>query len=166
MGYWNQERYNSWSQYDIPSPFPFYNADGPDLQNIMRNLYSLKMKLRNIDDVNQIPLGARNYLRLAFKAVCACQFTKKLPNPTIRESLDVALSDILENIIPQLELGNAAPYIPFRDSAINLLMDYRDIGTICQELQNDLEGYFEEDRVFNGMSKLFQVLLNQYPNSK
>ncbi|RHZ59892.1 hypothetical protein Glove_360g86 [Diversispora epigaea] len=164
--YWDQERYNSWNYFDIPSSFPFNRADGPDLQNIMRNLYSLKMKLRSIDDVKQIPLGTRNYLRLAFKAVCACQLTKKLPNPTIRESLDVALSDILDNIIPQLELGNDAPYVPFRNTAINLLMDYRDIRMICQELENDLEEYLEKDYIFNGMSKLFCVLLSQYPNSK
>ncbi|CAG8622801.1 13133_t:CDS:1 [Cetraspora pellucida] len=167
MGYWSQERYTSWVPYDIPSPFPYNRGDGPDLQRVLQNLYSLKLKLRSIDDVGLIPMDTRNYLRWAFKAICSCALNKNLPNPMIRESLDVAFSDILDNIIPQIELGNPAPFIPLRENILELLLDHRDIGTICQELQSDLEEYIQFTFEFSyGMGRLAIVLFTQYPNSK
>ncbi|RIB04372.1 hypothetical protein C2G38_2149051 [Gigaspora rosea] len=167
MGYWNQERYTNWVPYDIPSPFPYNREDGPDLQRVLQNLYALKLKLRSINDVSLIPTETRNYLRWAFKAICSCEHTKNLPNPMIRESLDIAFSDILDNIIPQIELGNPAPFIPFRESTISMIMDHRDIGMICQDLQSDLEEYIQFNYEFSyGMGRLAMVLLTQYPNSK
>ncbi|CAB4407699.1 unnamed protein product [Rhizophagus irregularis] len=100
------------------------------------------------------------------KAVCSCQNIKTIPNPIIRETLDIALCDILDNIIPQLELGNPPPFIPFRDTSSVMINDNRDIFMICQELQSDLEEYTEITNEFCGMPRLASILMTTYSNSK
>ncbi|CAG8566746.1 12858_t:CDS:1 [Funneliformis caledonium] len=160
MGYWSKDKYMMWNPWDFPNPFPPNRSHGPNLQNITQNLYCLKMKLKTIEDVKCIPSETKRYLRWMLKAVCSCQHTNAIPNPIIRETLDIALSDILDNIIPQLELGNPPPFscIPLNDD--------REIFMICQELQSDLEEYTEITDEFCGMPRLAMVLFTLYPNSK
>ncbi|CAB4407698.1 unnamed protein product [Rhizophagus irregularis] len=166
MGYWSQENYTMWVPWDIPNPFPLNRSHGPNIQNIARNLYCLKLKLKTLEDAQSVSTETRKYLRWMLKAVCSCQNIKTIPNPIIRETLDIALCDILDNIIPQLELGNPPPFIPFRDTSSVMINDNRDIFMICQELQSDLEEYTEITNEFCGMPRLASILMTTYSNSK
>ncbi|CAJ0840245.1 21999_t:CDS:2 [Entrophospora sp. SA101] len=116
------------------------------------------------EDLKKISTETRKYLNLMFRSVCSCQDFKDLQNPLIRDSLDIALSDILDNIIPSIELGNPPPFIPFRETSYTMLNDFRNIEMICDDLMTDLEEYAEIDEEFSGMPRLVKVLLTFYPN--
>ncbi|CAJ0629398.1 7700_t:CDS:1, partial [Entrophospora sp. SA101] len=149
MGYWNKEQYAAWSPSSVPKLFPPNRSHGPDLQKIVYHLYCLKMKLKSKEDLKKISTETRKYLNLMFRSVCSCQDFKDLQNPLIRDSLDIALSDILDNIIPSIELGNPPPFIPFRETSYTMLNDFRNIEMICDDLMTDLEEYAEIDEEFS-----------------
>ncbi|CAJ0903347.1 950_t:CDS:2 [Entrophospora sp. SA101] len=164
MGYWNKEQYAAWSPSSVPKLFPPNRSHGPDLQKIVYHLYCLKMKLKSKEDLKKISTETRKYLNLMFRSVCSCQDFKDLQNPLIRDSLDIALSDILDNIIPSIELGNPPPFIPFRETSYTMLNDFRNIEMICDDLMTDLEEYAEIDEEFSVVRQRppFKAIFNKF----